>query len=193
MSNTPSAQLTLYDIASRPPVETTCFAPNPWKARFALNFKTIRYRTIWVSVPDIPTLRSETLRLPPTRFYADGSPHATLPILHDPNAPPFPSTHDADSDSDSGNHHPPRDALIGDSFDIATHLETQYSLSGTGRLFPPIKDLLAPPSTIEDTVFPVPLSKIRAQSPHFQYSHFNNQVDAVFTAHVQFVSRPLHR
>ncbi|KAG6140263.1 hypothetical protein E4U28_003465 [Claviceps purpurea] len=188
MSNTPSTHLTLYDIVSRPPVKTTCFAPNPWKARFALNFKAVPYRTVWVSVPDIPTLRSETLRMPPTRFYADGSPYATLPILHDPNASPSPSTQNADSDSDSGNHHPPRGALIGDSFDIATHLETQYPLSGTGHLFPPIKDLLAPPSTIDDTIFPIPLSEIRAQSPHVQYSHFNNQVDALFSAHVQFMA-----
>ncbi|KAG6295037.1 hypothetical protein E4U09_002384 [Claviceps aff. purpurea] len=188
MSNTPSAHLTLYDIVSCPPVKTTCFAPNPWKARFALNFKAVPYRTVWVSVPDIPTLRSETLRMPPTRFYADGSPYATLPILHDPNASPSPSTQNADSDSDSGNHHPPRGVLIGDSFDIATHLETQYPLSGTGRLFPPIKDLLAPPSTIDDTIFPIPLSEIRAQSPHVQYSHFNNQVDALFSAHVQFMA-----
>ncbi|KAG6181072.1 hypothetical protein E4U36_004314 [Claviceps purpurea] len=188
MSNTPSTHLTLYDIVSRPPVKTTCFAPNPWKARFALNFKAVPYRTVWVSVPDIPTLRSETLRMPPTRFYADGSPYATLPILHDPNASPSPSTQNADSDSDSGNHHPPRGVLIGDSFDIATHLEAQYPLSGTGHLFPPIKDLLAPPSTIDDTIFPIPLSEIRAQSPHAQYSHFNNQVDALFSAHVQFMA-----
>ncbi|KAG5944005.1 hypothetical protein E4U59_007695 [Claviceps monticola] len=191
MSNTPSAHLTLYDIASRPPVKTTCFAPNPWKARFALNFKAVPYRTIWVSVPDIPTLRSESLCLPPTRFYADGSPYATLPILHDPNASPTPSrasTQNAYSDSDSGNHHPPRGLLIGDSFDIATHLETQYHLSGTGHLFPPIKDLLAPPSAIDDTIFPIPLSEIRAQSPHVQYSHFNNQVDTLFSAHVQFMA-----
>ncbi|KAG6118120.1 hypothetical protein E4U14_007166 [Claviceps sp. LM454 group G7] len=184
MLNPPSTHLTLYDIASRP---NTCFAPNPWKARFALNFKALPYRTIWVSVPDIPTLRSETLRLPPTRFYADGSPYATLPILHDPNASPTPSTHDTDSTSDPDDQRPPG-ALIGDSFDIATHLETQYPLSGTGRLFPPIKDLLAPPSTIEDTIFPIPLSEVRAQSPHVQYSRFNNQVDALFSAHVQLMA-----
>ncbi|KAG6048146.1 hypothetical protein E4U39_007684 [Claviceps sp. Clav50 group G5] len=193
MSNSRSTHLTLYDIASRPPVETTCFAPNPWKARFALNFKALPYRTIWVSVPDIPTLRSETLGLPPTRFFADGSPYDTLPILHDPNVSPSPSPSPSPSIQDVGStsdpeNHSPRGVLIGDSFDIATHLETQYPLSGTGRLFPPIQDLLAPPSTIEHTTSPIPLSEIRAQSPHVQYSQFNNQVDALFTAHVQFMA-----
>ncbi|KAG6057351.1 hypothetical protein E4U17_001428 [Claviceps sp. LM77 group G4] len=202
MSNLPLTHLTLYDIASRPPVESTCFATNPWKARFALNFKALPYQTIWVSLPDIPTLRSSTLRLPPTRFFADGSPFYTLPILHDPNASPSPSSHshsqshdtDSDSDSDiasksdSGNHHPPRGVLIGDSFDIATHLETQYPLSGTGRLFPPIKDLHAPPSTIQHTKLLIPLSELRAQSPHVQYAHFNNQVDALFTAHAHLMA-----
>ncbi|KAG6200635.1 hypothetical protein E4U35_006130 [Claviceps purpurea] len=195
MSNPPLTHLTLYDIASRPPVESTCFATNPWKARFALNFKALPYRTIWVSLPDIPTLRSSTLRLPPTRFFADGSPFYTLPILHDPNASPSPSSHshshDSDSDSSSSNsenHHPPPGVLIGDSFDIATHLETQYPLSGTGRLFPPIKDLHAPPSTIQHTKLLIPLSELRAQSPHVQYAHFNNQVDALFTAHAHLMA-----
>ncbi|KAG5928387.1 hypothetical protein E4U60_007784 [Claviceps pazoutovae] len=200
MSNPPLTHLTLYDIASRPPVESTCFATNPWKARFALNFKALPYQTIWVSLPDIPTLRSSTLRLPPTRFFADGSPFYTLPILHDPNASP--SSHDTDSDSDSDsdtnssssnleNHHPPRGVrgvLIGDSFDIATHLETQYPLSGTGHLFPPIKDLHAPPSSIQHTKLLIPLSELRAQSPHVQYAHFNNQVDALFTAHAHLMA-----
>ncbi|KAG5930937.1 hypothetical protein E4U59_000703 [Claviceps monticola] len=191
MSNPPLTHLTLYDIASRPPVESTCFATNPWKARFALNFKALPYQTIWVSLPDIPTLRSSTLRLPPTRFFADGSPFYTLPILHDPNASPSPSSHDTDSDSDSSdleNNHPPRGVLIGDSFDIASHLETQYPLSGTGRLFPPIKDLYAPPSTIQHTKLLIPLSELRAQSPHVQYAHFNNQVDALFTAHAHLMA-----
>ncbi|KAG5994467.1 hypothetical protein E4U43_003233 [Claviceps pusilla] len=165
--------LTLYDIASRPPRQNTCFAPNPWKARLALNFKALPYQTAWVPLPDIPHLRSQTLRLPPARSFADGTPFHTLPILYDPNASSPPGT-DRGTASSTG-------LLLGDSFDIATHLERQYPLSGAGSLFPPQN--LDFPSSVTSQDLLIPLSDIQHHSPHVQYALFNNRVDALFTSY----------
>ncbi|EMC92108.1 hypothetical protein BAUCODRAFT_276412 [Baudoinia panamericana UAMH 10762] len=49
-------EVTLYDIPSRGGV---CWSLNPWKARLALNYKSIPYKTEWLEYPDIaPTLKS---------------------------------------------------------------------------------------------------------------------------------------
>ncbi|KAI0163517.1 hypothetical protein BJ166DRAFT_498153 [Pestalotiopsis sp. NC0098] len=95
-------QIVLYDIASAPP--KTCYAPNPWKARYALNFKGVDYRTSWVEYLDVTRTRKE-LGVPPCRFHADGSPFYTLPVIQD---------------------HSNGGALVGDTFDIAVYLDKQY-------------------------------------------------------------------
>ncbi|KAG6002631.1 hypothetical protein E4U21_002937 [Claviceps maximensis] len=183
----PTPLLTLYDIASQPPVQKTCFAPNPWKARFALNFKALAYKTTWVPLPDIPHLRKR-LRLAPARFFADGTPYHTLPILHDPSAAPSPS---ADDITDTG-------LLLGDSFDIATHLESEYPLSGAGSLFPPPRDVLDFPSPRDAETdadsnptkdFLIPLSDVRHHpAPIHQYALFNKHIDALFTSYVSLAA-----
>jgi len=95
------APIVFYDIASGPPVRP--FAPNPWKARYALNFKGVHYRTQWVELPDVTPLR-QSLGVPPSRFFADGTPYYTLPIIYDPST----------------------DTYVGDSFDIAVYLDKTY-------------------------------------------------------------------
>ncbi|TFK95786.1 hypothetical protein BDV98DRAFT_651866 [Pterulicium gracile] len=45
-------EIVYYDIASAPPV--TCFAPNPWKTRYALKFKGVTYRTEWTELTKLP-------------------------------------------------------------------------------------------------------------------------------------------
>ncbi|KAI1502968.1 hypothetical protein F5X99DRAFT_377173 [Biscogniauxia marginata] len=124
-----SQPVVLYDIASGPPV--TAFAPNPWKARYALNFKGINYRTEWVDLPDVASVR-KSLGAKPVRYFDDGEPFYTLPVLKDTST----------------------DALVGDSFDIATYLDKTY----------PNGHKLFPPSTV---------------SLHVA---FNAQVDAIFSA-----------
>ncbi|KAL8966697.1 MAG: hypothetical protein Q9183_003251, partial [Haloplaca sp. 2 TL-2023] len=109
-----------YDIASVPPIRP--FAPNPWKARYALNFTNTPYSTTWVPLADIAKQRT-TLGVPACRKNADGSDYFTLPILRDPA-----------SGHDEGNN----GTSIGDSFDIAVYLhEKQAHLGNHHPLFPP--------------------------------------------------------
>ena len=93
--------LVFYDIASSPPLRT--FAANPWKTRFALNFKGVAYRTQWVQMPNISAVR-EQLHVPANRTLPDGSPYHTLPVIQD---------------TESG-------VLVGDSFEIALYLDDAY-------------------------------------------------------------------
>lgn len=90
-----------YDIASSLPLRT--FAPNPWKTRFALNFKCLPYRTQWVDMPDIASLREE-LGVPANRTHPDSTPYHTLPVVQDATT----------------------GKLLGDSFEIALYLESAY-------------------------------------------------------------------
>lgn len=91
--------ITFYDIASAPPRRS--YAPNPWKTRLALNFKSANYRTHWVELPDVTSTRRE-LKVAPNRTLPDGSPFYTLPIIKN------------------------GDAVVGDSFEIAQYLDSIY-------------------------------------------------------------------
>ncbi|PWY70294.1 hypothetical protein BO94DRAFT_578954 [Aspergillus sclerotioniger CBS 115572] len=155
--STPTIPLTYYDIAMRPPVSKTCCSPNPWKSRMALNFKSLPYTTTWVPLPAIPKVR-RNLDLPACRKFADGTDFHTLPILTDPNT----------------------DTKIGDSFDIATYLQTTYPTSGTGDLFPPQTLDFVPRQEFAQLI---PLSE-QSAGEYEEYARFNRNVDAVFTAHV---------
>jgi len=96
-----SDPITFYDIASNDPLRT--FAPNPWKTRFALNFKGVSYKTQWTQMPDITSVR-EKLGVPANRTLPDGSAYHTLPVIQDEST----------------------GALIGDTFEIALYLDQQY-------------------------------------------------------------------
>lgn len=158
MSTSPSSPIIFYDIATRPPADQTSFAPNPWKTRLALNFKSLAYKTSWVALPDITKVRS-SLNLPPCRKFADGTDFFTLPIIQDPAT----------------------DTLVGDSFDIAVYLQKTYPDSGAGDLFPAqTLDYICP----HDPALLVPLSEYRKSNVP-EYAKFNANVDAAFTAHVQ--------
>ncbi|KAI5826433.1 hypothetical protein K523DRAFT_311400 [Schizophyllum commune Tattone D] len=70
----------LYDVPGSTPQP---WAPNIWRIRFILNYKRLRYRTIWVEFPDVePTLRS--LGAPPSARRPDGRSVYTLPVIVDP-------------------------------------------------------------------------------------------------------------
>lgn len=93
--------IVFYDIASEQPLKT--FAPNPWKTRFALNYKGVPYRTESVDMPEITAVRQK-LGVPPNRTFPDGSPYHTLPAIQDLST----------------------GEVIGDSFEIALYLERAY-------------------------------------------------------------------
>ncbi|KAF4975995.1 hypothetical protein FZEAL_7281 [Fusarium zealandicum] len=147
-----------YDIAMRPPEASTCCSVNPWKSRLALNFKDVAHSTKWVSLPDIPQVR-RSLGVPACRKFPDGSDFHTLPILVDPST----------------------ESKLGDSFDIAIYLQRRYPASGDGDLFPPqVLDF----SYEQNLPAWVPRLSVRQDIEHKEYSKFNSEIDAAFSAHV---------
>ncbi|PLN78019.1 hypothetical protein BDW42DRAFT_148095 [Aspergillus taichungensis] len=169
-TSTPS--LTFYDIAFRPPVETNTCAPNPWKSRYALNFKAIPYKTTWVALPSIGSVR-RSLNVPPSRTFADGTEFHTLPVLTDASIPDCPP--------------------IGDSFDIAIHLQTHYPDAGPNSEDKSKNDLFPADTPLNYTYetnaqFYAPLSKRSESDPVLAaYARFNTHVDAAFSTHVALV------
>ena len=152
----PLSPLVFYDIAMRPPVESNCCSPNPWKIRLALNFKGLSYSTSWVALPDIAKVRS-SLKVPPCRKFADGTDFFTLPIIENPAT----------------------ESLVGDSFDIAGYLQNTCPNSGAGDLFPS----QTIDYTFTHAHGPlVPLSECR-ENQFPEYVKFNMNVDAAFTTH----------
>ncbi|GAP85415.1 putative glutathione s-transferase [Rosellinia necatrix] len=97
-----SGPLVFYDIVSGPPVRP--YAPNPWKTRYALNFKRADFVTEWVDLTEVESTRKR-LGADPVRFFADGAPFYTLPVVEDASA---------------------GGAVVGDSFDIAVYLDKKY-------------------------------------------------------------------
>ncbi|KAJ7136022.1 hypothetical protein C8R44DRAFT_769497 [Mycena epipterygia] len=106
----PSKPIIFYDIASAPPI--TPFTSNPWKTRYALNFKRVHYRTEWVELPDVASVRQKIGAAPVRKFW-DGSSFHTLPVIHDAST----------------------GQVVGDSFDIALYLDKTYPAGPT--LFSP--------------------------------------------------------
>ena len=147
--------IVFYDIAFKPPLEEWACAPNPWKARYALNFKNVPYSTTWVQVPDIAKVRT-SVGCPATRKFADGSDYYTLPMITDSTTK----------------------AIVGDSFDIAVYLQQTYPDSG-GDLFP-VQTL---DFVYTSEVLGVPLSECN-ESSFPEYARFNHQVDRALQAHV---------
>lgn len=159
-----SSSLVLYDISS--PLEPRSYAPNPAKARYAVSFKRVPFKTTWVDLLDIADVRKK-LKCPAGRKFDDGSDFYTLPILENP------ATGD----------------VIGDSFDIAVYLDEHFPDSGA-RLFPPdsTRTGLDYESPQKDTPFLVPLTVLEG-AKHQEYAKFNVQVDATFTAYTALVAQ----
>ncbi|KAJ7083538.1 hypothetical protein C8R44DRAFT_53675 [Mycena epipterygia] len=86
-SSRPAAPIiTLYDLKSASPSPQP-WAPNIWRIRFILNYKRLRYRTVWVEFPDVEaTLRA--IGAPPSAARSDGRPIYTLPVVVDPTRNP---------------------------------------------------------------------------------------------------------
>jgi glutathione S-transferase len=161
---TDSNPLVFYDISS--PIQPRSYAPNPSKARLALSFKGVPFKTKWVDILDIPDVR-KGLGCPAVRKLDDGSDFYTLPMLRDPI---------------SG-------TVVGDSFEIANYLEDMFPDSG-GRLFPADSTCtgLEYESPAKDTAFIAPLTSNEG-SKNAAYARFNWHVDATFTAYVVLVGQ----
>ncbi|KAF9736547.1 hypothetical protein PMIN01_04326 [Paraphaeosphaeria minitans] len=162
--------LTLYDISS--PLIPRSYAPNPSKARLALGFKQATFRTEWVDIPDIERVR-RSLDCAATRKLDDGSDFFTLPMLQD---------------ADTGR-------VVGDSFDIAIHLDSTFPLRPP--LLPPPHSLKGRWRTYEsparDTLFFAPVTT-NAESAHPALARFNLHVDTTFSANMALYGQflPLH-
>ncbi|KZO93193.1 hypothetical protein CALVIDRAFT_566680 [Calocera viscosa TUFC12733] len=63
-------EIIFYDLMCAAPGE--CWAPHCWKTRMALQYKGVRFRTVWVSYPDIKSLVGHT---------QPGNPAPTLPVI----------------------------------------------------------------------------------------------------------------
>ncbi|KAK4161194.1 hypothetical protein QBC43DRAFT_324261 [Cladorrhinum sp. PSN259] len=161
-ATTSPSRLTYYDIAFQQPREQNTAAPNPWKGRYALNFKAAPYTTQWVQMPDITKTR-QGLGIPACRKFADGTDFHTLPVL---------------KDNETG-------AVIGDSLDIANYLQNTFPDSGAGDLFPKQDLNFVCPGAVEILV---PLSKRENVEIHPDYSLFNTNVDWAFTLHCQLTT-----
>ncbi|PPQ66398.1 hypothetical protein CVT26_011267 [Gymnopilus dilepis] len=102
----------LYDIPS--PFPNKAFSFNTWKARFALNYKGLPYKTEWVEFPDIEAL-CKKLGIAPTEpkpTSTGGGPLYTLPAIYDPAT----------------------NTYISESLRIASYLDATYP--STPSLFP---------------------------------------------------------
>ncbi|KAG6888577.1 hypothetical protein C0995_007259 [Termitomyces sp. Mi166 len=96
--------ITLYDARGNTPQP---WAPNIWRIRFVLNYKRLRYRTVWIEFPDVEaTMRS--IGAPPSSIRNDGRPVYTLPVIVDPT------------------HNPMRPEVISNTNYIAEYLEAAY-------------------------------------------------------------------
>jgi len=163
---TDSNPLIFYDISS--PIAPRSYAPNPSKARLALSFKSVSFKTTWVDIVDISDIR-QRLDCPAARKFDDGSDYYTLPMLQDPAL----------------------GRVVGDSFDIANYLEDMFPDSG-GCLFPSnsTRTGLDYESPSKDTAFFAPLTSNQG-SKNQAYARFNMHIDATFSAHVVLVAQYL--
>ncbi|KAL4772525.1 hypothetical protein BDW60DRAFT_207142 [Aspergillus nidulans var. acristatus] len=161
---TPPTPITFYDIAMRTP-SLSC-SPNPSKTRLALNFASVPYKTTFVPLPSIPSVR-QSLGVPAGRKFADGSDFYTLPVI---------------VDEATG-------SKIGDSFDIAIYLHERYADANgaKGDLFPVLRNEEKLDFRTPNTAMLVPLSAMSEaarQDKYLEYATFNTHVDAAFTLHV---------
>lgn len=155
---TDSNPLIFYDISAP---DKRSYAPNPSKARLALSFKRVPFKTTFVDIVNISEVR-KGLNCPAARKLDDGSDYYTLPMLQDPA---------------SGK-------IVGDSFDIANYLEDTYPDSG-GCLFPrdSTRTGLDYESPNKDTAFFAPLTSNEG-SKNKEYAKFNLHIDATFSAYI---------
>ncbi|PFH46914.1 hypothetical protein AMATHDRAFT_50685 [Amanita thiersii Skay4041] len=70
----------LYDLRG---TTSQPWAPNIWRIRFILNYKRLRYQTVWLEFHDVEN-QLRAIGAPPSAFRVDRTPIYTLPVLVDP-------------------------------------------------------------------------------------------------------------
>ncbi|KAJ6620798.1 glutathione S-transferase [Mycena sp. CBHHK59/15] len=101
--------IVFYDIPSKAP--GSAWSPNTWRIRYALNYKALPYKTVWVEYPDIADV-CKAIGAEPTMIRKNGTPYYTLPVIQDPKT----------------------GAVISDSAHIAHYLDSTYP--DTPKLIP---------------------------------------------------------
>ena len=101
----------------------------PSRHSYALNFAKVPYRTTWVPLGAVTATR-DALHLAANRKHPDGRDFPTLPIIRDPLASTRTGTPSGGEEE--------QEVLVGDSFDIAQHLQKTYlsASSPQKQLFP---------------------------------------------------------
>ncbi|KIY67980.1 hypothetical protein CYLTODRAFT_436760 [Cylindrobasidium torrendii FP15055 ss-10] len=79
--------LTLYDAFAEH-IPGYSFSPSVWKIRYVLNYKKLEHKTEWIEFADIKTVYTQN-GIAATEKKPDGSPHYTVPILHDAETKTF--------------------------------------------------------------------------------------------------------
>ncbi|EIN07717.1 hypothetical protein PUNSTDRAFT_120997 [Punctularia strigosozonata HHB-11173 SS5] len=78
-------EIVFYDIlAQKSTAKERAWSPNTFKVRYALAFKGLPFKTVWVEFPDIAGA-CKKIGAPPTETNPDGSPYYTLPVIQDPS------------------------------------------------------------------------------------------------------------
>ena len=167
-----SSSIQFYDLATSPPALPS--APNPCKARYALNYKRVPYITTWIPLTHIASVRKST-GTTAVRQFADGTDYHTIPFLVD------------------------GETVVGDSFDIARYAQTYApatsgaepgpSLTSTTSFIPDLFPALALDYTspyLDDSQYFAPLSVRSGEETAVLdvYANFNRHVDATFSAFV---------
>lgn len=123
--------------------------------RYVLNYKNLKFKTVWVEYPDIESVAKEIGAPPTSTKSQDGTPFYTLPILRD--------LHNG--------------RVISDSILIADYLDSTYPTTppvipvGTYGLFRALDDAITSSFTVAMAPFLVPkvLTKLNpASQPYFR-------------------------
>ncbi|USW53929.1 Putative glutathione S-transferase, Thioredoxin-like superfamily [Septoria linicola] len=105
-----SEDIILYDLPSRGTPK--CWSLNPWKARLALNYKNLPYKTEWLEYPSVaPALKS--YGIPPNSPSLNPNASYSIPAIRLPPSPTSSSSSD-------------QPTYTMDSLAIAHALESQY-------------------------------------------------------------------
>ncbi|KAK7458096.1 hypothetical protein VKT23_010002 [Stygiomarasmius scandens] len=95
--------ITLYDLKSLRTGSRRGLSLHTWKVRFALRFKGIAYTLHCIELEEVEAT-AKALGAPPTSKKPDGSPHYTVPFIHDSKTNKY----------------------ISNSFDIVEYLDATY-------------------------------------------------------------------
>jgi len=78
-----SSEILFYDVSIQSSVRANkCFAPNTLPIRYALNYKGLPYKTVWIEFHEIEPV-AKKLGAEATKVKPNGDPWYTVPFIHD--------------------------------------------------------------------------------------------------------------